>query len=196
MNLIPSGPEISVSRDMNERRPQTMKSFQCRDHLWRLFSFVAEDLGCSVDYLINESMREYARGRGYSITEAMRMDTIDAGTREGLDSSNDVAESYIGPPEPIVYPKRLFVVLDGVETEVVDSPFVIGRGNRVTNLRIPDTNVSRRHCVVEKKDGQYTISDLGSTNGIEIGGLRVQSQVIEQNMSVYICDYELRFLFR
>ena len=124
------------------------------------------------------------------------MDTIDAGTREGLDSSNDVAESYIGPPEPIVYPKRLFVVLDGVETEVVDSPFVIGRGNRVTNLRIPDTNVSRRHCVVEKKDGQYTISDLGSTNGIEIGGLRVQSQVIEQNMSVYICDYELRFLFR
>ena len=181
---------------MNERRPQTARTFQCRDHLWRLFSFVAEDLGCSVDYLINESMREYARGRGYSITEAMKLSNLGAEEEKVDESMEAVPDSIISPPEAVVYPSRLFVVLDGVETQVKENSFVIGRGSRVTDLTIPDTNVSRRHCVVEKKGDEYVISDLGSTNGIEVGGVRVQSHVIEHNLAVYVCDYELRFLFR
>ena len=181
---------------MTERRPQTAQTFQCRDHLWRLFTFVAEDLGCSVDYLINESMREYARGRGYSITQAMKLQDLGAGSVEAEESMDMMEDSIVAPPEPVIYPTKLFVVLDGVETEVTETSFVIGRGSRVTNLTIPDTNVSRRHCVVEKKADQYVISDLGSTNGIEVGGVRVQSQIIEHNLTVYVCDYELRFIFR
>ena len=181
---------------MNERRPQSARTFQCRDHLWRLFRFVADDLGCSVDYLINESMREYARGRGYSITQAMKMQDLAGGENGVMPETEQVSDSFISEPEAIEYPPRLFVMLDGVETEVAEMPFVIGRGSRVTNLTIPDTNVSRRHCVVNRDDSGYVISDLGSTNGIEVGGVRVQSQRIEQNLSVYVCDYELRFTFR
>jgi len=181
---------------MTERRPQTAQTFQCRDHLWRLFTFVAEDLGCSVDYLINESMREYARGRGYSITQAMKMQDLVPRAANVEDSIDMTESSVVAPPEAVVYPNKLFVILDGAETEVTGTSFVIGRGSRVTNLTIPDTNVSRRHCVVERKEGQYVISDLGSTNGIEVGGVRVQSYPIEHNLSVYVCDYELRFIFR
>ena len=178
---------------MNERKPKTVRTFECRDHLWRLFRFVADDLGCTVDYLVNESMREYARSRGYSITEAMKIAHDDTSI-----ASESLAPppSVIHPPEAVQYPARLFVAVNGQETEVVGDNFVIGRGSRVTDLTIPDTNVSRRHCMIERKDQSFYISDLGSTNGIEVGGTRVESHEIVQNLSVYICDYELRFYFR
>ena len=96
----------------------------------------------------------------------------------------------------MVYPPRLFVTLNGVEHEIQGESFVIGRGSRVSDLTIADANVSRRQCVVERKGDDFIISDLGSTNGIEIAGVRVDSHRIEQNLCVYICDYELRFVFR
>lgn len=178
---------------MNERQPKTIRTFECRDHLWRLFRFVAEDLGCTTDYLINESMREYARSRGYSITEAIKL------AAEDTEASGEHAvppPAVINPPEPVVYPSRLFVTVNGSETEVIGAKFVIGRGSRVTDLTIPDANISRRHCVIEEREGTFYISDLGSTNGIEVGGTRVNECAIEHNLSVYICDYQLRFFFR
>jgi hypothetical protein len=178
---------------MNERQPKTIRTFECRDHLWRLFRFVADDLGCTTDYLVNESMREYARSRGYSITEAMKLATEDiaAGSEHVV-----VPPAVIHPPEAVVYPPRLFVEVNGSETEVSGAKFVIGRGSRVTDLTIPDANISRRHCVIEQRDKVFYISDLGSTNGIEVGGTRVEEYAIEHNLSVYICDYQLRFFFR
>ena len=178
---------------MNEKKPKTVRTFECRDHLWRLFRFVADDLGCTVDYLVNESMREYARSRGYSITEAMKI---------AQDETAVVSEytapppAVIHPPESVSYPPRLFVAVNGAETEVVGPKFVIGRGSRMTDLTIADTNISRRHCIIEQTDQGFFISDLGSTNGIEIGGTRVERCQIEHNLCVYICDYELRFYFR
>jgi hypothetical protein len=178
---------------MNERQPKTIRTFECRDHLWRLFRFVADDSGCTTDYLINESMREYARSRGYSITEAMKLASDDT---EASGEYVAPPPAVIHPPEPVVYPSRLFVTVNGTETEVSGAKFVIGRGSRVTDLTIPDANISRRHCVVEQRDNTFYISDLGSTNGIEVGGTRVEECAIEHNLSVYICDYQLRFFFR
>jgi len=51
------------SQDQNRK---TLRSFYCRDHLWELFEQMTQELGCSMDYLINESMRQYARSRDYS----------------------------------------------------------------------------------------------------------------------------------
>ncbi len=52
---------------MTEQNRKTLRSFYCRDYLWELFEVMARDLGCSMDYLINESMRHYARSRNYSL---------------------------------------------------------------------------------------------------------------------------------
>ena len=185
---------------MNKRQPKTARTFECRDHLWRLFTFVADDLGCTVDYLVNESMREYARSRGYSITQAIRLnddssDGADPTVIHDEPASNSIPD-VINPPEAVVYPKRLFVAVNGAEVEVKGPQFVIGRGSRLTDLTIPDTNISRRHCIIEERNNEFFISDLGSTNGIEIGGTRVDRCQIEHNLAVYICDYELRFTFR
>src|SRR5216117_3418741 len=52
-----------MSSDPNKKSPRT---FQCRDVLWETFEQMARELECSIDYLINESMKQYARQRSYS----------------------------------------------------------------------------------------------------------------------------------
>src|SRR5258705_10093246 len=51
-----------MSSDPNKKSPRT---FQCRDVLWETFEQMARELECSIDYLINESMKQYARQRSY-----------------------------------------------------------------------------------------------------------------------------------
>jgi pSer/pThr/pTyr-binding forkhead associated (FHA) protein len=58
----------NFSQDQQNRK--TLRSFYCRDYLWELFEQMTRELGCSMDYLINESMRQYARSRDYSPSEA------------------------------------------------------------------------------------------------------------------------------
>src|SRR5688572_1623150 len=42
-----------------------MRHFYCRDVLWETFEQMANDFDCSIDYLINEAMRYYARSKNY-----------------------------------------------------------------------------------------------------------------------------------
>ncbi len=48
---------------MSDQNRKTLRSFYCRDYLWDHFEQMAQELGCSMDYLINESMRQYARDK-------------------------------------------------------------------------------------------------------------------------------------
>ncbi|MCB9528788.1 MAG: FHA domain-containing protein [bacterium] len=52
---------------MTDQNRKTLRSFYCRDYLWELFEVMTRDLGCSMDYLVNEAMRHYARSRNYSL---------------------------------------------------------------------------------------------------------------------------------
>jgi hypothetical protein len=54
-----------MSADPNKK---SARSFQCRDVLWETFEQMARELECSVDYLINEAMKQYARQRSYGGT--------------------------------------------------------------------------------------------------------------------------------
>jgi hypothetical protein len=58
--LPPTLPPVAMSADPNKKSART---FQCRDVLWGAFEQMAHDLECSVDYLINEAMKQYARQR-------------------------------------------------------------------------------------------------------------------------------------
>ena len=46
---------------------KTMRHFYCRDVLWETFEAMAADFDCSVDYLVNEAMRIYARSKNYQV---------------------------------------------------------------------------------------------------------------------------------
>jgi hypothetical protein len=54
-----------MSADPNKKSART---FQCRDVLWETFEQMAHELECSVDYLVNEAMKQYARQRSYGGT--------------------------------------------------------------------------------------------------------------------------------
>jgi len=51
--------------DQGDRK--TVRAFQCRDYLFEIFDRMSSDRQCSVDYLINEAMREYARAREQTV---------------------------------------------------------------------------------------------------------------------------------
>ena len=55
---------------MSDANKKTTRSFQCRDALWEKFEQMARELECSIDYLINDSMKQYLRQRGYGSTAA------------------------------------------------------------------------------------------------------------------------------
>lgn len=64
------------SQDQNRK---TLRSFYCRDYLWEMFEQMTRELGCSMDYLINESMRQYARSRDYTPQDGEERDPAASG---------------------------------------------------------------------------------------------------------------------
>src|SRR5579862_1829840 len=48
-----------------DQSKKTMRHFYCRDVLWETFEQMANDFDCSIDYLVNEAMRFYARSKNY-----------------------------------------------------------------------------------------------------------------------------------
>src|SRR5438128_491179 len=69
-----------------DQSKKTMRHFYCRDVLWETFEQMANDFDCSIDYLINEAMRFYARSKNYQ-----------AGAAPASPSSPNVAPPPNGP---------------------------------------------------------------------------------------------------
>lgn len=78
-----------MSSDPNKKSPRT---FQCRDMLWETFEQMARELECSVDYLINEAMKQYARQRSYG------QRTPYPGAQRGNDSAAGSGFASAPPP--------------------------------------------------------------------------------------------------
>ena len=91
--------------------------------------------------------------------------------------------------------KTLVLKFNGQQFPIEKDEFIIGRGARSADLAIRDGNISRRHAAVVLHDGVFFMKDLGSTNGIEYAGQRVESKRIEEGDVYHICDYELRFYY-
>jgi Protein of unknown function (DUF3662)/FHA domain len=57
---------------------------------------------------------------------------------------------------------------------------VLGR-SRDCDITVDDVNISRRHAEIRRDDGAYWVVDLGSTNGIEVNGQRVERAKLLNN---------------
>jgi hypothetical protein len=317
---------------MTDQNKKTLRQFQCRDYLWEIFEQMSGELECSVDYLINEAMRQYARSRNYgarsgvgdpsgqriapsvpsgaptpSAAAAPRVPSQPSipsappppparpaapvgypppprpapgaypsapaphpsyatGSPEpgyGAQVGYRVPPPYPSPSSPAGYPSPsspagypappparpapassypppsptqrppalqgggggggfgyapappplpgaaaarttstgeprppLFVIFNGQRYPVNKDEFIIGRGSKSADLAIKDGNISRRHAAVIYQNGAYYIKDLGSTNGVEFQGRKVDGKRIEEGDVFHLCDYELRFTYR
>ena len=254
---------------MSEANKKTPRTFQCRNVLWATFEEMARGLECSVDYLINDAMKQYARQRGYAkdlpsaVSLAPPNTPLPSSTPSGAPPPPPQGARAPGPPPapsgaktqpfqaqfpgpgrlpppglagggsgafphpapplppgasrgplspgtappgaapPGVAPPRpplppaaratsgLTLHFEGHAYPVTKDRFVIGRGKANSDLTIRDPNVSRQHAVVEFSGGTYYIVDMGSTNGIEFRGQRVQRKAIQNGDVFRICDHDV-----
>ncbi len=272
-----------MTADSNKK---TQRTFQCKDALWQKFEQMARELECSVDYLVNDAMKQYARQRGYGAAAASPSipppmaappSSGPAPSATGLPAAPVVppppappkvappppapgkrpvgpppvpsaappaanlappplpppgsalpaqtrrapgpppppmpsagARSMPPPPPPPPPPGRgaaaaapapgaagskLTISYQGETFLVTKDRFIIGRGKQSSDLTIKDPNVSRQHAMIEFSNGQYYIVDMGSTNGVEYNGQRVQRKVISEGDAFRVCDHELTFSF-
>lgn len=99
--------------------------------------------------------------------------------------------SQVGSQRPLLH-----VMFQGRTIPIEGDEFIIGRGAKTSDLPIKDGNISRRHAAVVFQQGAFYIRDLGSTNGIEYRGQRIEGKRIEEGDVFRLCDYELRFTYR
>jgi hypothetical protein len=90
----------------------------------------------------------------------------------------------------------LYLIFGNQKYSVDKDQFIIGRGTKSADLPIRDGNISRKHAAVIRRNGDYYIKDLGSTNGIDYNGDRIEGKKIEEGDVFSICDYQLRFTFK
>lgn len=97
------------------------------------------------------------------------------------------------PQRPVAAPvaRALTIHYQGRPFQVTKDRFIIGRGKTSSDLTIRDPNVSRQHALVEFSGGNFYMVDMGSTNGIEFSGQRVQRKAIQNGDVFRICDHEL-----
>ena len=243
-----------------DQSKKTMRHFYCRDVLWETFEQMANDFDCSIDYLINEAMRYYARSKNYQSAMAtsgpvppqpglMGGASGGASAGQGYAPTNGPSGGYgtqppsqqmresrrtnAPPPPPAGQPQRrvspsqppprassppdmyrgggggapapqpsvggastLYLVYNNQRYPISKDQFIIGRGSKTSDLPIKDGNISRKHAAVIRRNGTYYIKDLGSTNGIDYKGMRIDNKRIDEGDVFHLCDYELRFTYR
>lgn len=294
-----------------EPSKKSPRSFQCRESLWQKFELMAQELECSVDYLINDAMKQYARQRGYGVaissTDASLAPPASAAgvapppappqpSRAGSGSVSQGSRSGSAPlrvqqqptparpPAPVAAPApvpahaavapavpaapppapppapataqrvaqprpappvaaparlppiptmrsvpppnrsatapaaprafplvaagasaaaapagpagSLAIYYKGEFFKINKDRFIIGRGKQSSDLTIKDPNVSRQHAMIEYLNGQYYIVDMGSTNGIEFEGQRIQRKSVSDGDIFRVCDHELLFVYQ
>ena len=216
-----------MSSGQNQNK-KTLRHFQCRDFLWEIFEQMSAELECSIDYLINEAMRQYARSRNYGPRTSAGVSTGGAQASGGAAALPPRPRPPTPPPipsrgapsrgaptgAPPPLPSRgaspspapakpapppgatLYLIFNGQKIPVTKEQFIIGRGSKSSDLPIKDGNISRKHAAVILHQGAYYLKDLGSTNGIEYNGRRIEQKRVEEGDVFHICDYELRFTYR
>lgn len=236
---------------------KVLQSFHARTTLWKLFEIKARELDCSIDYLINESMRLYATTHGF-LDDSFEDDPDEPPSRAATISRRPnmgvpvVPRGGGGPriprpgrsapqvPQPSSPSGRppslprpgsvggggggggrpssrrpaaptdaaygpgvgtqdrrptLTLIFQGRKIAVVGDQFIIGRGEKASDLAIKDANISRKHAAIIYHNRTYYVKDLGSTNGIEYNGKQVDSKRIEEGDVFSICGYELHFTY-
>jgi len=72
---------------------------------------------------------------------------------------------------------------EGFEVAIDRDWMVIGRG-RSADMVIAEATISRAHAAIGHDDEGFYVQDLGSTNGTQVNGARVDRQLLEHGDEV------------
>lgn len=188
---------------------KSLRQFQCRDDVWARVEALAQRRGMSTDDVVQAALvqlfsRKKTTESPAAAAPAGRPKPPQPRPASGGAAQRPRSAGGLPPPGGRPAPRRpgsaggtrpLYLYYDGQVYEVDQDQFVIGRGSKYSDLPIKDANISRRHCAVVRRNGQYYIKDLESTNGVEFNGQRVDNHLIQEGTSYRLCDHEIRFSF-
>jgi hypothetical protein len=118
-----------------------------------------------------EAAREYAREEGYHfmgpVTVQLAVDNNLRSGRFGIVSQ--LKQATTGPG------MGSLVLPSGQRVYVNNGPITIGRLPEC-DVSVNDSNISRRHAQVRPSATAYVVSDLGSTNGTMVNGVKIAGE--------------------
>lgn len=90
-----------------------------------------------------------------------------------------------GPPTaPSIVDRAVLLRMDGVQAGQIIGleqwPFTVGR-HPTNQLRVDEDSISRFHARIVRNGDEYTVEDLGSRNGVFVGGKRVTRAKLEHD---------------
>jgi hypothetical protein len=101
-----------------------------------------------------------------------------------------VPEPAPPPPEP---PREVATLTVSGRKHEVSAPSVVLGRSRGADVRVGDVNASRRHAELRQENSSYWIVDLGSTNGVEVNGKRVDRARLSDGDRITIGTTEVVF---
>ena len=130
LNLLRSHSTIfdTEGQCMNEPREHSPRQIYIRNHLYVVFEEMANEIGCTIDYLVNEAMRTYARAQNASnaLDESL-IPPVSSGPPP-LPPSNQPAQFAPAGSRPLY-------LWFNQQRYVIDQPrFIIGRGGQNKHL--------------------------------------------------------------
>jgi len=153
---------------------------------------VEPELGGSVDEEVEE-LEELDFEELDSIAELQIDEVHDSPGAQDAPAAQDMTEPL--KVEAPAAPPVLYLRLDGVVSAVDQERFVIGRVSKSCDLVIVDANVSRQHCAIERRGDGYYIVDMGSTNGIELDGVRIDNHRIAEGNILVLSGHRVSATF-
>jgi pSer/pThr/pTyr-binding forkhead associated (FHA) protein len=87
--------------------------------------------------------------------------------------------------------KRLACIDDGADI-LLDRPLVFVGRHPTCDARIDSLRVSRYHCSLTRENDEIVVRDLGSTNGTQINGQRVQVGLLRPGDELSIAHMRYR----
>ena len=97
-----------------------------------------------------------------------------------------------GAAEPSAPRAEAALIFGGRRHVIPGTRAVLGR-SKDCDIQVPDANVSRRHAEIRVEGSTYTLVDLDSTNGIEVGGRRLKQLLLEEGTRFTLGSTEIAF---
>ena len=83
--------------------------------------------------------------------------------------------------------------ISGTPFDVNGTETYIGR-DESCDITIQDSSISRKHAQISLKNGQYVVTDLGSTNGTYVNEKRVHTAIVEPGDRVQFGGFIFKFM--
>ena len=88
------------------------------------------------------------------------------------------------PPAHALVDRAVLLRMDGVQAGQIIGleqwPFTVGR-HPTNQLRVDEDSISRFHARILRNGDEYTVEDMGSRNGVFVGGKRVTRATLEHD---------------